>query len=401
MSGTISPTAAYVDRTGIHAPSYADIQAFLIGQFQAIYGSDIVVSNDSQDGQLIGIFALAIADTNAACLAVYNSFSPTTAQGIGLSSMVQINGMERHVPTNSTVELYLVGVTGTQIINGVVLDTPGNAWALPAAVTIPPSGDITVTATCRTLGDITAPPGDVSRIYNVTLGWQSATNLAAATPGAPVESDADLRLRQKISTAIPALSVLEGIVGAVASLDGVQATKGYENPTNATDSRGIPAHSISLVVQGGTSSAICQTILNKKTPGAYTYGSTRLSVNDIYGLPHDVGYFIPTILQVGVHITLTAKPGYSTIVANAIRQAIADYVADLGSGEPVVYSKLWLPANLCDADGAPTGATKTYDITAMTIASPVGGTYGTANIPVTIFQMAQVLTTDVVITVSP
>jgi uncharacterized phage protein gp47/JayE len=410
MSGTVapvSPTAAYVDRTGIHAPDYAAVLAFLKGQLQAIYGSDTVIDNDSQDGQLIGIFALALSDTNAACVAVYNSFSPSTAQGVGLSSMVKINGMARHVPSNSTAPMTIIGVAGTVITNGIVQDTPGNNWALPASVTIPPNGDIIVTATCQTPGAVTAPDGDISRIYTVTLGWQSATN-GPVTVGAPVESDALLRIRQSVSTALPALSVLSGIIGAVAALPGVIATKGYENDTNVDYTTAVPPlgegplppHSISLVVQGGDAIQICQTILLKKTPGAYTYGSTRELVDDVYGLPHDIGFFIPTAVAIGVHITLTAKAGYSTIIAQAIRDTVAAYINGLGSGVSVIYSKLWLPANLDGATDVPENATATYDITAMTMASPVTGTYGTANITLNIFQMAVCDPTDVIITVS-
>jgi uncharacterized phage protein gp47/JayE len=408
MSGTISPTSAYVDASGFHAPSFADIQSFLIGQFQAIYGGDIVVSNDSQDGQLIGVFSLALSDVNSACAAVYNSFSPTTAQGVGLSSNVKINGMARHVPTNSTAALLLIGTAGSVITNGIVQDTPSNNWALPPSVTIPPSGAITVTATCQTLGAVTAPPGDISRIATVTLGWQSASNPAAATPGAPLETDAQLRVRQSQSTALPALSVLSGIIGAIAGLDGVIAVKGYENDTN-NDYTGsapppgvgpLPPHSISMVVRGGDAIQIAQTIVLKKTPGCYTYGSTREMVNDIYGLPHDIGFYIPTSVPIGVHITLTAKNGYSTIIGQAISQTVADFINEMGSGESVIYSKLWLPANLCDATGMPTGATNTYDITAMTIATPTTGTYGTTNIPISIFQEATCLASDVIITVS-
>ena len=395
MSGSLSPTAAYVDATGFHAPTFAAVQQFLIGQFQAIYGADIVVDPSSQDGQLIGIFALAISDATSACAAGYKSFSPSTAQGVGLSSMVKINGMARHVPSNSTAVLVLIGQAGSVISNGIVQDTPGNNWALPPSVIIPPSGTVTVTATCQTPGAITAPPDDIFRIATVTYGWQSATNPAAAAPGAPVESDALLRIRQSESTALPALTVLDGIIGAVAGLPGVTETVGYENDTNATDANGLPPHSISLVVVGGDAVAICQTILLKKTPGCFTYGTTRESVNDVYGLPHDIGYFVPTTVPIGVHITLTAKPGYSTIVGAAISQSVADYINALGSGDDVIYSKLWTPADLNDVN-----ITNSYDITAMSIATPVAGTYGTANIPVSIFQEATCDPANVVITVS-
>jgi hypothetical protein len=408
MSGTVSPTAAYVDATGIHAPTFADIQNFLISQFQAIYGSDIVVSSDSQDGQLIGVFALAVADANAACIDVYNARSPATAQGVGLSSVVKINGMTRQLPSNSSVDLLIIGQAGTLITNGAVLDQSSNRWMLPVSVEIPVSGSITVTATAQTAGALGAAAGTITQIDTITRGWQTVTNPAAAEPGAPVETDPGLRVRQSQSTALPALTVLAGVVGAVLQLPGVTACVPYENDTSTdytatTPPIGVgplPPHSISMVVQGGDATQIAQTILLKKTPGCYTYGTTRETVDDVYGLPHDIGFFVPSQIDVGVHITLTAKAGYSTLVGAAISQAVADYINGLGSGIGVVYSKLWLPANLCDATTQlPTGATNTYDITAMTVASPSGGTYGTANIPVSIFQIAHCDSANVVITV--
>ena len=412
MSGTVSPTSAYVDATGIHAPTFPAIQAFLQGQYQAIYGADIVLDNSTQDGQLIAILALALSDTNAACIAVYNSYSPSTSQGVGLSSMVKINGMTRQLPTNSTAALDIVGVAGTVISNGIVQDTPGNDWALPRSVTIPPTGLITVTATCQTLGDVGASPGDISRIKTVTLGWQTANNTLPATPGAPVETDALLRIRQSHSTALPALTVLDGITGAVLQLAGVQACKQYENDTNTDYSvtapplgvGPLPPHSIAMVVSGGDAIEICQTILLKKTPGCFTYGNVRESVADIYGLAHDIGFFIPAPVAVGLQITLTAKQGYSTVVATAISQAVADYINALGSGESVIYSKLWLPANLCDATGVPTGTTNTYDITAMIIGAPPSNTsvgYAAANITISILQEATCQPSDVRIVVNP
>jgi hypothetical protein len=414
MSGSliISPTAAYVDATGIHAPTFSDIQAFLISQYQAIYGADIEVDPATQDGQLIGLFALAISDVNAACVAVYNSFSPSTAQGIGLSSMVKINGMARQLPSNSTAPMRVVGVAGTVITNGIVKDTPGNDWALPPSVTIPggpTGGEIIVTATCQTPGAIGASTGDIARISNPQLNWQSAVNTLPATPGAPVENDALLRLRQSSSTALPSNSILEGITGAIFGLPGVTACKGYENDTSTdytvtappVGEAALPPHSIAMVVVGGDATQICETILLKKTPGCFTYGNIRESVQDIYGLAHDIGYFYPAPVQIGVRVSLHAKPGYSTAIATAIQTAVANYINDLGSGVDVVYSKLFLPANLCDATGVPSGSTNTYDIFAMTVGTPpdnlgfVG--YASANVPISLLQVATCDPADVII----
>jgi Baseplate J-like protein len=405
MSGTSllpSQTAAYVDETGIHAPTYADVVAYLTAQYQQIYGADAILPPDSQDGQLVGIFALAIADTNATAIAVYNSFSPSTAQGIGLSQAVKINGMRRATPTPSTVDLVIIGQAGRVILNGAAEDSSSNRWLLPAAVSIPPTGEITVHATCEAPGYVVAQAHTITRIGTPTLGWQSVDNPLAAVPGNPVETDAALRQRQTQSTALPSRSVLEGIIGGVLELQDVTHVKGYENDTGGTDPvTGLPEHSIALVVRGGDQIQICTAIMNKKTPGCFTYGTTRELVPDAYGLQHDIGFFIPDPVVIGVHITLRQLPGYSTSVGQVIQKTIADYINNLGSGVMVTFSKLWLPANLCDeTTGLPTGATNTYDITDMTIATPATGTYATANIPITIYQIAQCDVVNVVITVT-
>lgn len=411
MSGSNSlpemPTTAWVDQDGIHAPPFAIIQAYLVGQMQAIYGQDIVVTPDSQDGQIIGIFSLAISDCNSMAISVYNGFSPNTAIGVGLSSMVKINGMARALPSQSSVQLLLVGQAGTFIEAGVAGDGSNNRWLLPPNVIIPPGGEITVTATAEQPGAIPALPHTITRILTVTRGWQTVDNPTAAARGAPLETDAALRRRQSFSTALPSQSVLSGIVGAVLGLFGVTACSHYENDTS-TDYTAtpppsgvgpLPPHSIGLVVEGGDATEICQTILLNKTPGCYTAGTTRVTVNDVYGLPHDIGFYIPSPVPIGVHITLRALAGYSTLVGQAISQTVADFITTLGAGTDVIYSKLWLPANLCDASGAPTGASGTYDITAMTVGK-IGDTYATANIPIAIFEKAGCLPADVVITVA-
>ena len=113
------------------------------------------------------------------------------------------------------------------------------------------SGEVTVTARAEDIGEIRAAAGDIRNIVTPTRGWQSVNNPTAAIPGAPVETDAELRRRQAVSTALPSLTVFDGTVGAVAQVAGVLRFRGYENDTSVTDDNGLPPHSISLVVEGG------------------------------------------------------------------------------------------------------------------------------------------------------
>ena len=161
---------AVIDATGIHKPDFPTELAYFTSAFQSIFGADAYLGNDSQDGQFVGLLALTLDDVNNQAIEVYNSFSPSTAQGVGLSSNVKINGIARKVPSFGAVPVVVSGQAGITITNGFVTDASGNQWNLPPSVTIPPVGQITVTATCAVLGAIVTAAGPAT-IGNPTFGW--------------------------------------------------------------------------------------------------------------------------------------------------------------------------------------------------------------------------------------
>lgn len=355
----VSVTAA-----GIAKPDYEDVRAYLETQFRAIYGDDIYLAPDSQDGQFIAIVAQAIHDCNAAAVAVFNSRSPTGAQGEGLSSIVKLNGIARQVATFSTVDLRIVGEVGTIISNGAVADTQGNRWNLPASVTIPISGEITVTATAAAPGALEVPAGSITSIVTPTRGWQTVQNLASSVPGSPVETDAALRARQTISTSIPATTPLEAIRGAIAALTGVTRLVAYENDQAFTDDRGIPAHSIALVVDGGDTALVAQTIARKKTAGTGTFGSTTVLVTDVAGVSRSVRFSRSTDITIEVTITIRALAGWSVQRLDAIKAAVATWISSLGIGQDVILANVYLPAALF---GDPSQGANSYRIASLSI----------------------------------
>ncbi|HAU75916.1 MAG TPA: hypothetical protein DCW88_10410 [Agrobacterium sp.] len=352
-----------IDQNGISVPAYTDVLTYLKSAYQGIYGSDVYLEPDSLDGQFVALLALAITDANNMAASVYNAFSPSTAQGVGLSSVVKINGIARNIASNSTVDVALIGVAGTTVTNGIVSDDAGNNWSLPASVVIPPSGTITVTAVCQTIGAVTAAIGAVSTIATPTRGWQSVSNAAIANPGNPVETDANLRNRQATSTALPSLTILEGIVGALAAITGVTRYRAYENDTDVTDSNGIPSHSIAIIVEGGDAQAIGQTIADRKTPGSGTFGTTTVTVVDAIGVSHAVKFSRPVSVGIKAGITVKAFAGYTVAIENALKQAVADYINALPIGQSVYFTRLYVPANLGNSISG-----STYEVTNLQIA---------------------------------
>lgn len=334
-----------ISATGIYRPSLSDVLAYFVEQFQSIYGSDVYLDSDSQDGEWIGVLSAAVDDCNAMAAQAYNAFSPSTAQGTGLSSVVKINGLKRATPGYSTAPMLVVGVSGTEISAGLVKDANGYTWALPASLVIPSAGQIATTATCQTLGAIAAPKGTVDQIVNPTRGWQSATNTAAATTGAPVESDPVLRVRQSNSTMNASTGILAGLEGAIAALPNVARVKGYENNDNLPDGNGVPGHCIAIVVDGGDAQTIANTIAAKKG-GCGTYGTTSESVTDAYGVQAKINFFEVTEPPITYALTIKQLDGFTTDILAEIKASLAKWTNARGIGAGIQWNRAYAAAYL-------------------------------------------------------
>jgi uncharacterized phage protein gp47/JayE len=386
--------ACTIDVNGITAPPYSDLLASLQASFRSIFGNDAYIEADSQDGQLLAIFAQALHDANQTTIAVYNSFSPATAQGVGLSNVVKINNLKRFVATPSQVNLTITGVAGTVITNGSAGDSLGNVWLLPTTTIIPPAGTIVVTAECSAFGAVSADIGTITTILTPTTGWQTVTNLSAASLGSPIETDAELRARQEISPALNASSVLEALQAALRALDGVDYLRIYENDTASTDSNGVPEHSIAVVIQGGDANAIAETILLKKSPGVGTFGTTTIAVVDISGALRNIKFSTPTLVPIKVEIDITVGTNYTTIIGDQIKAAVAAYINNLDVGDDIVVVRLNVPAML---NGAPDS--DTYKITSLE-AGLVSGSVGSADIIIAFTSKATCSVANITLNVS-
>ena len=267
----------------------------------------------------------------------------------------------------------------------------GATWALPPSVPIPSAGFIVVTATCQTPGAIAAAPHTVTQIGNPQRGWQSVDNATSASLGAPVEQDPALKQRQADSVALPSLSILEGMEGAVKALTGVTEAIVYENDTETTNSLGLPAHSVSVVVKGGVDAAVAD-----KGPGAATYGNTAVVVTDLSGLPKTIYLMRPVDVPISVVVNIHALTGYNSTFGDALKSAVVDYVNALLTGTPVYIARLYLPAQLY---GDAASGAATYELTSV-LAAIQPGTPGSSDLAMLFYQNATLALADVTLNVT-
>lgn len=264
-------------------------------------------------------------------------------------------------------------------------------------MTIGDGGTVTTSATCQTIGEITASQYSLTNIQTPTSGWTLVTNEVAAVPGLPVETDSLLRIRQALSTELPSLTELEGTMGAIAIVPGVTRYKVYENPTGATgtDPNGydLPAHSITCVVEGGSDNAVGQAIYENRGLGCKTNGTTTVDFTDTYGIVTPISFYRPSYVPIFIDITVKKLTGYSTAVGTAIIAALVTYLNSLAIGEELTISALYGAA----LSVLPDLTRPTFSIITLTAGLSGESDEGTTDIEIDFDEVISGVTEDVVL----
>lgn len=337
----------FIDESGIHIPSYIDLRDQIISEVRQIFG-DIYLDSDSADYQLISIVSKKIYDSFGMGLLAYNNRTPITAIGTGLDNVVAFANIRRKSATYSTVQLTLVGIEGTILKGAQAKDINGYIWNIED-VTIPTNGTITVQATCTTQGNIGALANTVNIIATPTYGWTSVNNENPASPGSDVETDAELRGRYSYAIRGTSQTVFESLLAYIENVEGVTRVTGYENDTGATSSgtvppnvpSGLPAHSVTFVVEGGDDTDIANAIYKKKTPGCYTNGTTSVNVVTKSGNVMVIRFYRPTYTPVYVELNVKKLASWNDEFESKMKQSIVDYIEGLSLAEDVYRSQLW------------------------------------------------------------
>lgn len=295
----------------------------------------------------------------------YNSKDPNKAKGVDLNILCSLTGTLRDQGTQSNVTLTLGGVAGTVIIAGKLVQSvvDGTQWRIDNNVTIGVGGTVSTTATCTTNGATQAAIGSITRIVNVTGGWQTVTNPTVATSGTDRQNDSSLRLERKKAVARPGNAQVDNMLGEIFAVDGVRRAVIYENDTGVTDVNGLPPHSVAPIVDGGANYDVARAIFIKKNPGCELHAAgTLVSVPDVYGVypsnKRTIIYSRPVYVDMIVTVTIQNDGTLPNNADELVTQAILAYAngtlipEEVGFntfgfdiGEDVSISRLYTPIN--------------------------------------------------------
>lgn len=345
-------------------------------------GPDLNLAPETADGQISGL--LSLSDDQLWQIAEYavNATDPDNATHATLSNLVKINFIERLAAAPTKVVLLQTGTPGVTIAAGqLVGEEDGNLRAVTTdAFTFDVSGNANAPAQLTVTGSIEVAALTFTRIITPQAGWNTTSNPSIGIVGRDVETDAELRLRRARSTGTNSQNMIDSLKGRVANIPGMVNSDVIENKTDVVDANGLTPHSFEVVVIGGDSNVIAQTIWETYPFGIGWQGNTTGTAIDEEGVLQTVPFTRATAVPIYVAVHRTPRPGYPATGDADMKQAIVDYangdlVAGRGffMGDTVVLTELYTPIN----------TVPDHDIVDVFIArtpAPVG----TANLPMTI-----------------
>lgn len=328
--------------TGLEIPTYEDIFDYYLQGMKEIFGDQIYLSPEGPDYQMLGIIAQAASDAHEALRLMWSSQDVDAAEGVALDILGNRVGLTRNSNSLAQCQASISGTVGTTIVGGLVAGADGTMWSLPNTVYLDESPK-TVTLTCLLWGPREDAVGSINIIISATSGlsgWDTVSNTTVPHGGADIESDASYRRRIKESFAPYGRSSLEVLNSRLADVEGVTDCIIRENNTDETDDRGIPSHSISAVVDGGSDDDIFNVLLFKGE-GVGTYGDVSKEITNIFGEEVTYSFFRPTKVPLYLEIEGVNLGGWSDLIQERVSNALNVYISTMKIGQTVLIGRLW------------------------------------------------------------
>lgn len=300
----------------------------------------------------------------------YNSKDPNKATNVDLDVLCALTATKRSLGTPSNSPVTLIGTAGTVVPAGKRIGSSldGSSWTLDQTVTLT-GGTASTTATCTVVGPTQASIGTLVNILDVVGGWTGVTNPSVATPGTSKQLDSALRIVRAMAVGRPGNNQIDSYYGELYAVAGVRRVKIYENDTNSSaydavlNPFSLPAHSVSVLVDGGAIADVGNALYRKKNPGvfmnqpgtpvSYLVTSPKYPTNRKL-----MRWSTPIYVDMVITITLKNDGTLPANIADLIDTAFMEFTSGtlvpaadgfkqtgFDIGESVPYSTLYVPIN--------------------------------------------------------
>lgn len=238
-------------------------------------------------------------------------------------------------PTSNVTQAWGLGVQpdGQAIV--VVQMTGGFTTAIASDVgsTVADHIGALVSTTAEDTGRISGVAGTVTTVNSPIPGWEGVVNLVDATPGRDRSNDTQYRVIHERTLNNKAVATPRGVVDEILLLDGVVDARWFENLTTSTDAYGRPPGRWEIVVEGGDTQIIAETIWLNHTTGTGSWGLELVIVQDERGkipVPREIRFTRPSKKYVHARIVLEKGERFPNLALFDIQTAVQQAVVAWG-----------------------------------------------------------------------
>ena len=322
--------------------------------FVEALGGDLDLSPETLQGQLIGVLALRLAQTDELVAATFRGLSRDLANGIQLDDLASLTGVSRRVGRRAEAVVTFNGVFGADIPAGTRVG-PGGADAQVDFVTLTDAqvesdGQVNVRVRAVLTGRNFLGPGSINSLRTELPRINSVVNQDAVQPGEPDETDEDFRLRLRTAIARQGIDARERMTSALTSIVGVRSARVLENATDSAltiqgltldsgaiaviveydlDDDGAPVNVDSLIAGAITSTKPIGVAMTSQSGSARTLGSNTT-------------WTVANTRNVHISLTLANRARPADFVTQ-IGQRLVAHVNALGIGEELIETSLYQP----------------------------------------------------------
>jgi len=339
----------------------------------ALFGADADLTDTSPLYKFIQVCAFEEANLWNMAEGIYYSGFVSTATGASLDKLGELLSIIRIPANKATVNITFNGINGTFVGIGQGVQTiDGITFQTTTSGTIA-GGTLILAAEAMGYGiGWNVSSSTITQLVTGIPGVTSITNVAAASGGTDIETDAALRLRIKLALEGSGNATIEAITQAVLAVAGVTEVLVIENLT---------LHNINVVVKGPAYSPLVT------DPVYVAIDETRAAgIAFTWQNPTGVTCYASCTVDVNQDI-------YPTDAITQIEQAITTYINDtLGLGDDVIYAKLY--------DVIYNVGNWVIDVTALTL-DTVTPPVATVNIVISNIQEAETVIGNITATINP
>lgn len=332
---------------GLERDSVTTVVARIKQRLRSSISPTLDVSDESELGQLIGVFAEELGVVSEGAEVAYEAFDPDKAEDATLVNLCKLTGTTKRGPAPSRVPCTVALDAGAELIAGQhfahVEGRPQDRFTPAEDFTAPSDGTFPMTFVSEQPGPVQAPAGKLTVIATPVVGWASITNTGDADPGDLGDTNETLRVRREQELQSTGNGTIDAVEAAVSKVPGVRSVTVFENTTSSV-SDGMPPHSIECVVFDGVEPEaadkdVAQAIWDTKAGGVYAHGNVESTAIDRRGRSRVVCF--SRVVQKPVYVVLDVSKGDDYVGDSALKDAFVERANALhGVGDTVRYRQV-------------------------------------------------------------